>query len=407
MFVNKMRLSLNFLFLLCLSTSAKCLEVDLNGYLMFCPCMGRFGNQMEQFLGVLAFAKGLNRTLVLPPLIEYRTGTARSIQVPFDTYFDVAAVPEYHRAVLMHDFMRELASDVWPNEARTSFCYMERNPITTDTNATPHSSCNAKQGNPFGPFWDEFNIDFVASEFFGPLTYDVHHRNSVDQWHKRYPASRFAVLAFSGAPASFPVQTENAVLQKYFKFNSKIQEQAKRFVQETMPKGAYIGIHLRNGIDWTKACQHVETSSNLFSSPQCLGARNEHGNLTQEMCMPPKELVIRQLKRHIKAYKEEHRDEVRAVFVASDKNHMVKEIEEALQRMQVAVVRSESSDPILDLAVLIQSNHFVGNCVSSFSAFVKRSRDARGLKSAFWAFPSDKKNRNRQPAASQVDHGEL
>ncbi|XP_059607436.1 GDP-fucose protein O-fucosyltransferase 1-like [Phlebotomus argentipes] len=91
------------------------------------------------------------------------------------------------------------------------------------------NSCNAKDGNPFGAFWDEFQVDFVDSEFYGPLNYDVHHGSVAEKWIEGYPAKKFPVLAFSGAPASFPVQRENLLTR------------AQEFRRETLPRGALMG----------------------------------------------------------------------------------------------------------------------------------------------------------------------
>ena len=41
---------------------------------------------------------------------------------------------------------------------------------------------------------------------------------------------------------------------------------------------------------------------------------------------------------------------------------------------------------LLDLVMLGQSKHFLGNCVSSYSALVKRARDVNSLQSEFWTF---------------------
>lgn len=60
------------------------------------------------------------------------------------------------------------------------------------------NSCNAKEGNPFGPFWDTFNIDFVSSEFYGPLHYDTYHHDMAQKWNDKYPPAKWSVLAFSG-----------------------------------------------------------------------------------------------------------------------------------------------------------------------------------------------------------------
>ena len=151
---------------LCVGTQSP--SVDPRGYIMYCPCMGRFGNQADHFLGTLGFAKGLDRSLVLPPWVEYQAGRRGSVMVPFDSYFNLTKVAEFHRVVTMEYFFEHLAEKIWPPGERISFCYGERRgPLD--------QSCNAKDGNPFGPFWNTFNVSFDRSEMYGPLSYDVYH----------------------------------------------------------------------------------------------------------------------------------------------------------------------------------------------------------------------------------------
>ncbi|KAF7283466.1 hypothetical protein GWI33_000549 [Rhynchophorus ferrugineus] len=218
-----------------------CIELDPLGYVLYCPCMGRFGNQADHFLGSIAFAKKLNRTLALPAWIEYRYGERKSIQVTFDTYFKVGPLQKFHKVITMEEFMKEIAPYEWPVDKRISFCYMARG---------NNNNCNAKEGNPFGPFWDSYGVDFVGSEFYGPLHYDISKDIDLKMWTNKYPPGKWPVLAFSGSPASFPVSLENRGLHKYLIWSDDVMKKANDFIRAKMPKGAFIGIHLRNGIDW-------------------------------------------------------------------------------------------------------------------------------------------------------------
>ena len=67
-------------------------EYDPNGYVIFCLCMGRFGNQAEHFLGSMSFAKNLNRTFIVPPFRTFQN-------VPYKNWFSLEKLNEFHRSI--------------------------------------------------------------------------------------------------------------------------------------------------------------------------------------------------------------------------------------------------------------------------------------------------------------------
>lgn len=135
-----------------------------------------------------------------------------------------------------------------------------------------------------------------------------------------------------------------------------------------------------------RACEHIKNSPNMFAAPQCLGYNNEHGLGTHDLCFPATKSILDDLRKVLKKCK------AKTVFVASDNNHMLKEIENGLQDLRVKAFKQETNEPHVDLAILGLSNHFIGNCVSSYSSFVKRERDVNSLPSSFWEFPLREKH---------------
>lgn len=117
------------------------------------------------------------------------------------------------------------------------------------------------------------------------------------------------------------------------------------------------------------------------------------------MCFPSLSTIVKQLKRAIKKIN------ATAVFVASDRNHLISDLSLALKNLQVVVRKHQDESPHIDLAILEMSNLFIGNCVSSFSAFVKRSRDVDGFASEFWGYPPNMRSMKHQ--SPQNEHDEL
>ncbi|XP_077991696.1 GDP-fucose protein O-fucosyltransferase 1-like [Glandiceps talaboti] len=343
-------------------------EWDSYGYVMYCPCMGRFGNQAEHFLGALAFAKALNRTMVVPPWRTYRN-------VPYDDFFKFEELQKCHKVILMEDFIKHLAPSHWPVGKRHGYCWLPSN--SKDT-------CKMKEGNPFGPFWDSFNVDFDDYVIYHMSSYidgDVngYSKHLTQEWMSQFPPSTHPVFAFKGAPAMFPVQQNNRQLHKCIKWSDSMMTEIQTHIKQLFDGESYVAIHLRNGIDWERACGLAEGRQTLMASPQCL----EPGQLlSTEMCFPPTLRVLETTKAVVMAINAKH------VYIATDHDPLEEELRDFLQPIGVKVHYLKPAIPQIDLGILGEADYFIGNCVSSFSSFVKRTRDTSGedRPTTYWGF---------------------
>ena len=107
-------------------------------------------------------------------------------------------------------------------------------------------------------------------------------------------ANEYPVIALKGAPARFPVLRQDRSNEKYMIWSDAITEQVESYLNKTFRNEKFVGIDLRNGIDWSNACDLTKDGmSEFMASTQCLESTNMQ--VTRQLCFPDRSVILNDL----------------------------------------------------------------------------------------------------------------
>lgn len=357
---------------------------DPNGYLLYCPCIGEFGQQTGDLLNALAFSKGINRTLVVPPWLIYKFD-ANSVHVPYDRWFSLVELKKYHKVILFKYFMEKMADSIWPQDNRTGYCR-----VFTDGN------CEMVYGNPFGTFWRMHNIVFTEFKLHDNKKWDTaFNPAAASHWLSRYPPS-VPVLALRRPPGRETTSAKSVEeLQRYVEFSPEINKATADLLKKRkVDVNNTLAVQLFSGQVMKEICKYNDSFQfgDFFSSAQCTGVGLPLYNqtkFTDEMCNPSENVIVRMISKYLNETK------ATTLFVSTDdeSDRNVTNIIRAIRTSfgnkitvwtRINYILRNHTNLVIDLAIMSKAKFFIGNCVNSYSSFVRRRRQISGMPFAFF-----------------------
>lgn len=194
-------------------------------------------------------------------------------------------------------------------------------------------------------------------------------------------------MAFFGNPGAFPSIKEEQHFQKYIQWSDEMNSEVRNYLRESTSGQDYIAIHARIGIDMKNACashfrsreQSKIIPQHYMGSQQCTGYGKfeSFGKVfTKEVCNPSADVIARDLQEILTNTRIKH------VFVATDKkpDQLISQIRGKVQsNVKFHYLSKAKRDSMLDLAIMVHSDVFIGTCPSTFSAFVSRYRQFNAI----------------------------